>query len=80
MVMILALCIPLTAFVVGVLVLKAVHMGLKWQYEIKREEKPSMEVKNPVSEILQNTQEQKQVQEMQSIFSEWIDGPKEVSK
>lgn len=75
MIIILALCIPVTAIVTGFLTFKAVQLGLRWQIEVKQEEKPTMEkIPNPISEIVQNTHTYKQEKESASIFNEWLNG------
>jgi hypothetical protein len=73
---ILAICIPLTAVVVGFLVLKSVQLGLKWQMETKQEQLPTMEV-NPIAPIIEAKQEKeamKQEKETNSILHEWLNG------
>ena len=70
MTIILALCIPITAIVVGFFVLKAVQLGLRWQIETKNEQKPTMELKNPIEPIIQSKQEKEQI----NLLHEWING------
>jgi hypothetical protein len=77
MVIILALCIPLTAVVVGFLVLKSVQLGLRWQLQTTKQEPPTLEIKNPISEIVQNTHTHKQEKEQSNILNEWLNGPNE---
>lgn len=73
---ILAICIPLTAFVTGYFTLKAVQMGLRWQIEVKQEQKPTMEpmVANPFEAKPQAPEHPLSNQ----ILDEWMNGPKEV--
>lgn len=76
MVTILCFIIPITALVVGFLVLKAVQLGLRWQVEVKQEQPPSMhvpEISNPIAPVF----EAKQEREAQNIVSEWLNGPDE---
>lgn len=73
MTIILSLCIPLTAFVVGFLVLKSVQLGLRWQIQTAKQEQPAMEIKNPIQSILDSRQEK----ETEDILSEWLNGPQE---
>lgn len=70
----LALCIPLTAFVVGVLTLKSVQLGLKWQIQTAKQEIPTLEVKNPIGEAIENHQLQKRTVEQENILAEWLNG------
>ena len=72
MVIILAVCIPVTALVTGLFTLKGVHMGLKWQYELKHDEKPQMEIKPPLSDT-----KPQEVELTPNILSEWMNGPQE---
>jgi hypothetical protein len=76
LVIILALCIPVTALVTGFFTLKGVHLGLKWQYEIKHEEKPSMVIPNPVEPILEARQKERQ----ENLLNEWLNGVPEESR
>jgi hypothetical protein len=74
MTIILALSIPLTAFVVGFIVLKSVQLGLKWQIQIQKSEQPTLEIKNPIQPIIEAKQATKQEQQFQSILDEYING------
>lgn len=79
MVIILALCIPVTAIVTGFLTFKAVQLGLRWQIETKQEQPPTM-VSNPIAQIIEAKQEKEMIrQEKQtaSIFNEWVHGTEE---
>lgn len=73
MTIILALCIPITALVVGFLVLQSVRLGLKRQIQTSKEETPTLEVKNPIQPILN----QKAEKEQMNILSEWLNGAEE---
>jgi hypothetical protein len=77
MTIILSLCIPLTAVVVGFLVLKAVQLGLKWQIQTTKQEIPTLEIKNPIQPIVEQKQAVKQEKAMQNILDEWVNGPEE---
>lgn len=77
---ILIISIPITALVVGFLVLKSVHMGLRWQYELKQEKPPTFDVPNPIAPIVEVVQEKQQVkhqEEVKSVFNEWVNGAEE---
>lgn len=65
----------MTGLVTGFFVLKAVQLGLRWQFEIKHEQKPTMEVKipNPIEPIIQSKQEK----ETSNLLNEWLNGPPE---
>lgn len=75
MIMILALCIPVTALVTGYFTLKGVHMCLKWQYELKHEEKPVMDVSEPIANLFKTNEKPKT--ETANILNEWLNGPSE---
>lgn len=69
---ILALCIPLTALVVGYFTLKAVQLGLRWQIETKQQQLPTMD--KPVINPFES--KPKEVEIDDNILDEWINGPK----
>jgi hypothetical protein len=71
---ILALCIPLTAIVVGFLTLKAVQLGLRWQIQTTKQEQPTLEVKNPIQPIIDAKKTDKQEQQFQTILDEYLNG------
>lgn len=73
----LLLCIPVTAIVTGFFVLKAVQLGLRWQIQIKHEEKPSMEVQNPINTVVNTVKEKQSEKEQANILNEWLNGPVE---
>jgi hypothetical protein len=77
MTIILALCIPLTAFVVGFLVLKSVQLGLRWQIQTSKQEQPTLEIQNPMQPIIEARQQEKQEKEQANILYEWLNGPAE---
>jgi hypothetical protein len=72
MTIILALCIPITAIVVGYFTLKAVQLGLRWQIETKQQQLPTMDkpLVNPIES------KPKVMQMDDSLLDEWINGPK----
>jgi hypothetical protein len=57
MVIALIICIPITAIVVGFLVLKSVQLGLKWQIQTAKQEQPEM--KGPIDKVVEVIQENK---------------------
>jgi hypothetical protein len=69
---ILALCIPITAIVVGYFTLKAVQLGLRWQIETKQQQLPTMDKPN----INPFESKPKVMQMDDSLLDEWINGPK----
>jgi hypothetical protein len=78
MVIALIICIPITALVVGFFVLKSVQMGLRWQVEVKHEQKPTME--SPVQPIFEAKAEKEELEatkEQESIINDWIYGADE---
>lgn len=77
MTIILALCIPITALVVGFLVLQSVQLGLKWQMETKNDETPSPVMENPIKPIIEAKQTEQQKNEQAQVFSEWLYGEQE---
>lgn len=80
MVIILALCIPLTAVVVGFFVLKSVQLGLRWQIQTTHQKPPELHIPNPIQPIVEAKQEKqavKEEKEFQSLLDEWVNGPQE---
>lgn len=76
----LIICLPITALVVGFLVLKATQLGLRWQVEVKREQTPTMESVNPIKPVVdavERKQEIKAMQVQQNVLDEWLNGAPE---
>jgi hypothetical protein len=71
-VIILALCIPITAIVVGYFTLKAVQLGLRWQIETKQQQLPTMD--KPLINPFES--KPKSIAMDDSLLDEWINGPK----
>jgi hypothetical protein len=75
---ILIICIPITALVVGFLVLKSVHLGLKWQFQAKQEQPPTLDSPiQPILDRVESKQQAKQVDEVKSVYNEWMNGAEE---
>jgi len=74
-IIILALMIPVSIAITGFLTFKAVHLGLRWNIETKKEQLPTMEapIKNPITPIVEARQEK----ETASVFNEWVNGVEE---
>lgn len=72
MVITLIICLPITALVVGFLVLKSVNLGLRWQLNIKDNKEP--ELHNPIAETVKEHKQQKQAEISKSLFDEWTNG------
>jgi hypothetical protein len=80
MVILLALCIPLTAVVVGFLTLKSVQLGLRWQIQTTQHKPPELKIPNPIAPIIeakQTKEVQQQEKDMQTLMDEWMNGPVE---
>ena len=73
MVIILALCIPITAILVGYFTLKAVQLGLRWQIETKQQQMPTME-KPTINPFESRPKQPVTIDE--NILAEWLNGPK----
>jgi hypothetical protein len=74
----LIICIPITALVVGFLVLKSVHLGLKWQFQAKQEQPPTFDSPiQPIIDKMEQKQQVKQVDEQASILHEYLNGAEE---
>ncbi|MDP4147696.1 MAG: hypothetical protein Q8936_25055 [Bacillota bacterium] len=72
----LLILIPVIAITTGYFTLKAYQLGLKHNYELKHEEKPTIK-ENPLQEFFDNKAEAKQAQEQASMIDEWLHGAKE---
>ena len=80
MIIILAICIPVTVIVTGFLVLKSVQLGLRWQIQTTQLKPPEMNISNPIQPIvdaIQVKQQEKQVEHANSILDEYLNGPAE---
>lgn len=74
----LIICIPITALVVGILVLKSVHLGLKWQFQAKQEQAPTLDSPiQPIISKVEQFQQNKQADEQASILHEYLNGAEE---
>ncbi|MEH7480245.1 hypothetical protein V7157_03865 [Neobacillus drentensis] len=76
-IILITLCIPLTAIVVGLLTLKAVQLGLRWKIQTNMNEQLSLEINKPVAPIVKAKQSIQHEQEVQNILDEWINGVEE---
>jgi hypothetical protein len=72
-VIILILCIPLTAIVTGYFTLKAVQLGLRWQIETKQQQLPTMD--KPVVNPFESKPKIPDINDP-NILDEWLHGPK----
>jgi hypothetical protein len=78
MTIILVLCIPITALVVGFLVLKSVQLGLRWQLQTKQEQPPTLDSPiQPIIDKMEQKQQVKQAEASESVFNEWMNGAEE---
>ena len=57
--------------------LKSVQLGLRWQMQMKHEEKPTMEIQNPINEVVNTVKEKQAEKEQANILNEWLNGPPE---
>jgi hypothetical protein len=75
-VIILALCIPITAIVVGYFTLKGVQLGLRWRIQTEQNQLPTMDkpVMNPFESKPKHPQNGDLLDE--NILQEWLNGPK----
>lgn len=76
----LIICIPITAIVVGFLVLKSVQLGLRWQIQTTQQKPPEMETPSLIQPIIKATevkQSKEAEKEQANILNEWLNGPAE---
>jgi hypothetical protein len=77
-VIILALCIPLSFIAGGFVAYKGVQLGLRWQTEIKKEKEPLLT--NPLKPLVDPivmAKNKKAESEQTNILNEWLNGAKE---
>lgn len=80
MVITLLIVTPFMLLLTGLLVLYAVYMGLKWNYQInvERKQPESPLPDNPVSAVVHHIQDKAQEKTSINILQEWLNGaPKE---
>ena len=75
MVIALIICIPITAIVVGIVALKAVQLGLRWQLQAVAKQEPTMN--NPIIEAVQQKKEEKARDEAKSYIEEVLYGERQ---
>ncbi|WP_058301701.1 hypothetical protein [Gorillibacterium timonense] len=73
-VIILALCVPLSTAIAGFLAFKGVQLGLRWRIETDRDQVPTME---PTLPQLVKPPEPTPAGLTPDLISEWLNGPKE---
>jgi hypothetical protein len=67
--------IPVIIAVTGFLVLKSVHIGLKWQYQCIQKQPPTLESPlQPILDKVEHKQQAKQAEEQVSILHEYLNG------
>lgn len=73
---ILLFCFSLAFIAGGFVAFKGVQLGLRWQIETKKEQKPTLEVNpiKPIIEAKQQKEQKTQEEESASIFKEWLFG------
>lgn len=70
--------IPVIIAVTGFLVLKSVHIGLKWQFQTIQKQAPTLESPlQPIIDKVEHKQQAKQAEEVKSVFNEWVNGAEE---
>jgi hypothetical protein len=66
----------LAAFIIqGVIILGVLKMSLKWQMQVKNNTLPTVE--NPIKQIVEEKKLNQKLQEYQSTYDEYVNGPKE---
>jgi hypothetical protein len=73
----LCVLVPLSFLAGGFLAYKGVQLGLRWQIQTKHEEKPSMDVHNPITTVVNTIKEKQEDKENTNILNEWLNGPAE---
>lgn len=74
MVIVLALCIPLTAVVMGYFTLKGVQLGLRWKIQAEQKQLPTMDK----PQIINPFEKKPVIPDLSdpNILNEWLNGEK----
>lgn len=75
MVIALIICIPVAILLTGIVVLKAVQLGLRWQLQAVEKREPTMH--NPIIEVVQQKKEEKARDEAKSYIEEVLYGERQ---
>jgi hypothetical protein len=71
----LIICIPITAAIVGILVLKSVQLGLKWKVQVEQKQLPTIE--NPIKQVIDEHKQEQAIKQYKSTYEEWVNGKEE---
>jgi hypothetical protein len=77
---VLLFCFSIAFLSGGLVAIKSVQLGLRWQIQTAKQEAPTLEVKNPIQPIVEAKQEKEQIkaiEEQTNILYEWVNGPQE---
>jgi hypothetical protein len=78
MTIILVLCIPLAFIAGGFVAYKGVHLGLKWQFQAKQEQAPTLDSPiQPIIDKMEQSHQKKYEDETSSILHEYLNGVEE---
>jgi hypothetical protein len=72
MVIALIICIPVAILLTGIIVLKSVQLGLRWQLQAAEKQEPVMH--NPVTEAVQQKKDEKAREEAKTFIEEVLYG------
>ena len=72
MVIALIICIPVAILLTGIIVLKSVQLGLRWQLQAAEKQEPIMH--NPVTEAVQAKKDEKARDEAKTFIEEVLYG------
>jgi hypothetical protein len=72
MVIALIICIPVAILLTGIIVLKSVQLGLRWQLQAAKKQEPVMH--NPIAEAAQAKKDEKRSEEAKTFIEEVLYG------
>lgn len=72
MVIALIICIPVAILLTGIIVLKSVQLGLRWQLQVAEKQEPIMH--NPIAEAAQAKKDEKAREEAKTFIEEVLYG------
>jgi uncharacterized membrane protein len=64
--------LPVMSLITGYFTFKGVQLGLRWQIQVQAKELPTLN--NPVTEAIEQKQQEKAAKEQQSLYDEWTKG------
>jgi len=68
----LIICMPVAILLTGIIVLKSVQLGLRWNMQVAKKQEPIMH--NPITEAVQAKKDEKAMEESKTFIEEVLYG------